>query len=102
MGETYRPNQGSETSRNDPISGRIDTLESRLPHGLDKRKTVTYTFEGTGEESFLHELGKIPSGAIPVMIDQHASIKFNMDKSTAQRLYATSDVAGARVTFLLF
>lgn len=101
MGTDYQPNQGTADARNDPKSNRIDLLESRLPHMLDRRKTVEYTFDGTGEESFKHGLGKIPAGAIPIAIDKHANIKFNMEKSTAQRLYASSSVAGAKVTFLL-
>lgn len=101
MPEGYKQNQGSPDARNDPKSNRIDMLESRATHFLDKRKTIEYTFQGTGEESFLHELGKVPTGAIPIAMDKHAAISLNQDKTTAQRLYATSSVAGVKVTFLL-
>jgi hypothetical protein len=101
-GEDYQQNQGTSSARNDPISNRLDSLEGKSGHTLDRRQTVTHKFTTTAEENFTHSLGKIPTGALIANMNLHARIKFNMTKTTAQRMYATSDTANVTVIFLLF
>ncbi len=81
----------SQDSQNIKAAGKPDT-----------RNSVTYTFVGTGEESFLHALTYIPTGAIIESQNKAATISYNKTKWTNRRVYMTSSVAANQVTFVFY
>lgn len=95
-------NQGSPTSRQDPVTNRLSDLESKTNQQISKKHVVEYTFTGTGEESFLHGLGMMPNAVMVADNDTAAHITINRDRTNTRRAYVQSSVAGAKVRFLVF
>jgi hypothetical protein len=98
-------NEGSSfvASTNKVDSPKLDkdSLDLQMAGKLDVRNQVDYTFVGTGEEAFNHPLGRLPSVVHIAGQSVAASVHVNIFKSTKQKLYATSSVAGAKVRFVL-
>lgn len=79
-----------------------DSLVLQMAGKIDTRNAMEYTFASTNEESFLHSLTRKPTGAFIQSQSKAATIKFNTDKWTERRAYATSSVAGNKVTLVFY
>lgn len=98
------PNSPNSLSADKVDQNKVKTegLSLGLAGKTDVRNAVSYTFVGTGEESFLHSLTYIPKGATIASQSKGAAISFNMRKWTNRRVYMTSSVAGNAATFIFY
>lgn len=98
------PNSSSSLSADKVDANKVtrDGIALQVAGKTDARNSITYTFKGTGEESFLHSLSYIPKGATIAGQSKGATISFNTQKWTNRRVYMTSSVANNAVTFIFF
>ena len=91
-------------SSNQVDKGKIesDQLAQQLAGMPDTRNSITYTFKGTGEESFLHSLPYKPEGVIIAGQTKGGVVSFNSDKTKNRRAYMTSSVANNKVTLIFY
>ena len=80
----------------------VDKLGVQVAGRVDVRNAISYTFKGTGEESFLHSLSSVPQGAVIASQSKGGNVSFNKTKWTDRRVYMTSSVAGNVVNFIFY
>lgn len=85
-----------------------DNMSSILDKGISFDENfdsvyVTFTTNGTPgtEVTVAHDLGRTPTGYIPVSKDKSADI-YNTTASDKDNLYLKSDVASAVITLIVF
>lgn len=90
-------------SDNKVDDGRVtsDELDFLVNNKIDKRNTVDHTFTTTSAESFEHNLGRTPIGAIVIAQSKAATILVDKSLFTTKRISATSSVSSNVVRFLI-
>jgi len=92
----------SYLSSNKVDDGKVDkdNVDFLLSNKVDSRNVVDYTFVGTSEEAFEHNLGRIPTGRIILNQTQDARIYGDQTSWTTKRVTLRSTVANNKVRFL--
>lgn len=88
----------SEAQKNEDI----DILQRDIPNKIDSRFLVEHTFTTTSEESFEHNLNKIPNGFIVVSQSKHATIIGDKSKWTSRKIFLTSSASDNIVSIVIF
>ena len=91
-------------SSNQIDKGKIesDQLAQQLAGMPDTRNSITYTFKGTGQESFLHSLPYVPEGVIIAGQSKGGVVSLNRDKTNHRRAYMTSTISNNKVTLIFY
>jgi hypothetical protein len=101
MANEGNPQVASTNQVDSPKIDRDQLLED-VNTKVDFRNMVTHKFTTTAEESFNHNLGRVPNGSHIAGQDKASNIFVNISKSTKQKLYATSSVINTTAKFLLY
>ncbi len=91
----------ASTNKVDQNKVSVDENRMQTATKIDFRNQVDYTFTGTAEESFDHPLGRMPSVVNIAGQSKASNVHVNIFKSTKQKLFATSSVAGTKARFVL-
>jgi hypothetical protein len=97
---TPNPRSPVDTSLINQHAIDIRKTKEDLNQKIDVRNTVTYTFKGTGVETFDHKLGRVPVGHVISIQSKAGVISGDTAKWTSRRVSLRSSVAGNKVTFL--
>lgn len=92
----------ASASTNKVDNNRVDVEENAIQGNtkIDSRNFTDYTFIGTGEESFRNPLNRTPASCHISGQSAAAQIYVNIFKSTKQKIFATSSVAGIKARFI--
>jgi hypothetical protein len=96
------PRAPTDTSLINQQSLDVQTLKERINQKIDVRTAVTYTFKGTGEETFDHKLGRVPQGHVIAIQSQNGVVYGDSAKWTDRKVTLKSSAAGNKVTFLFY
>jgi hypothetical protein len=96
------PRRPVDTSLINQHSIDLQALKEHTNQKVDVRNSVTYTFKGTGVETFDHKLGRVPQGHVIAVQSQGGIISGDVNKWTSKRVSLKSSVAGNKVTFLFY
>jgi len=80
----------------------IRHAKEALNQKIDVRNVITYTFKGTGVETFEHKLGRTPIGHSIAIKSKAGHITGDTATWDSQKVSLQSSVAGNKVTFLFY
>jgi hypothetical protein len=94
---------GDYLSTNKVDDGKVDKDQNEflLNNKVDGRNILDHTFTTTAAETFDHNFGRIPKGAIVIAKSKAATIILDKSLFTDKRITATSSVANNAVRFLI-